>query len=76
MNKENIKHLRFYKNKETDTVYWVDNPERIGEHLFTFDKRKIYNLFADYPRGMTKEEIAIFDKENPFWADFFKDRRK
>lgn len=67
---------KFYKENDTDTIWWVDNSERIGEHLFTFDKRKIYNLFADYPHRMTKEEIAIFDKESPFWADFFKDRKK
>ena len=64
----------FYKNNDTDQIWWVDNPEKIGEHLFTFDKKKIYNLFEDYPYNLTKEQKEIFDKENPYWTDFFKDR--
>ena len=39
----------FYKNKKTDVIYWVENSGVVGEHLFTFDKEKIYNLFADFP---------------------------
>ena len=65
----------FYKENKEDKVYWVDNYDKMGEHLFSFDKKKIYNLFADYPHNMTKEEVEIFDKENPYWADFFKDRK-
>lgn len=64
----------FYKNEDTDQIWWVDNIEKVGEHLFSFDKKKIYNLFRDYPHKLTKEEKEIFDKENPFWKDFFKDR--
>lgn len=45
--------FEFYKNKDSDVIYWVDNTEQIGEHLFTFDKKKIYNLFADYPHNLT-----------------------
>ena len=62
----------FYKNRKTDIIYWVDNKDTVGEHLFTFDKEKIYNLFADYPNNLTPEEKEIFDKENPYWCDFFK----
>lgn len=61
----------FYKNKPTDKVYWVDNVGVIGEFLFSFDKKKIYNLFRDYPQKVTAEEKAIFDKDNPYWAEFF-----
>lgn len=61
----------FYKNKPTDKVYWVDNVGVIGEFLFSFDKKKIYNLFRDYPQKLTAEEKAIFDKDNPYWAEFF-----
>lgn len=63
----------FYKNKPNDKIYWIDNIGVIGEFLFSFDKKKIYNLFRDYPQKLTKEEKIIFDKENPYWADFFKD---
>ena len=68
----------FYKEKPTDKVYWVEQPDeekKIGEFLFSFDKKKVYNLFRDYPRNMTAKEVEIFDKECPFWADFFKDRK-
>ena len=61
----------FYKNNPTDKVYWIDNVGVIGEFLFSFDKKKIYNLFRDYPQKLTAEEKKIFDKENPYWADFF-----
>lgn len=41
------KELSFYKNKPTDTVFWVDNVDVVGEYLFSFDKEKIFNLFHD-----------------------------
>ena len=66
--------MEFYKNNEDDKIYWVDNTERIGEHLFSFDKKTVFNLFEDYPYKLTKEQKRIFDKENPEWAEFFKDR--
>lgn len=65
----------FYKNNKYDTVWWVDNVEDIGVWLFSFDKKKIYNLFSDYPWKLTKKEREIFDKENPYWRDFFADRK-
>ncbi len=66
----------FYKNNKKDTIYWVDNYDVIGEFLFSFDKKTIYNLFRDYPYKLNKEQKEIFDKENPYWADFFSDRNK
>lgn len=56
-------------------VTWIEKPDTIGEHLFTFDGEKIFNLFRDYPHELTEEEKKIFDEENPYWADFFKDRK-
>ena len=64
----------FYKQNESDTIWWVNNPDRIGEFLFSFDKKRIFNLFADYPEKLTAEQKKIFDDENPEWANFFKDR--
>lgn len=67
---------KFIKNKKTDRIWWVNNAgEQIGVFEFSFDQEKIYNLFEDYPHALTPEEIEIFDKENPEWAEFFKDRK-
>lgn len=65
----------FYKENKRDVIWWVDNEDVIGVREFSFDKKKIYNLFADYPHNMTAEEVKIFDNENPYWAAFFKDRK-
>ena len=66
----------FYKNNPSDRVMWLNDFSRVGEFRFTFDGEKIYNLFADYPHNMTAEEVQIFDKENPHWADYFGDRKR
>lgn len=58
-----------------DIIWWIEDNDKIGEHLFTFDKKKVFNLFRDYPQQLTKEEKEIFDKENPYWANYFKDRQ-
>lgn len=66
--------LTFTKNNPTDVIWWVEDPESDGEWLFSFDKKTVFNMFRDYPYKLTKRQRAIFNKENPFWADFFKDR--
>ncbi len=65
---------KFFKNNSDDKIWWVDNPEIIGEWLFSFDKQTVFNMFRDYPDKLTAEQKKIFDEENPYWADFFKDR--
>lgn len=66
---------KYFKNNPTDVIWWVDNAEEVkGEFVFTFDKKTFFNLFADYPHKLTPEQKEIFDKENPYWVDFFKDR--
>ena len=74
MSKHNTQRRAFYKNKKTDQVYWIES-KNLGQCLFSFDKKKIYNLFADYPHNLSAKEVAIFDKENPYWANFFRDRK-
>ena len=54
----------FYKNNKNDKIWWIEDLDSIGKHLFSFDKIKIFNLFADYPHNLTSEEKEIFDKEN------------
>lgn len=69
-----MEKVNFIKNNPDDMIWWVDNPENIGEWLFTFDKVNVFNMFRDYPERLTKKQKEIFDKENPEWANFFKDR--
>jgi len=66
---------KFYKNKESDSIWWVDNSGKIGVWEFSFDKKVIFNMFRDYPYALTKEQKEIFDKENPYWKEFFLDRQ-
>ena len=69
MNEEN-----FYKNNPDDKIWWLEDPDQIGVWLFSVDRKKVFNMFEDYPQKLTAEEKRIFDAENPYWADFFKDR--
>ena len=64
----------YTKNNPDDTIWWLNNYETTGEFVFSFDRKKNFNLFRDYPHELTKEQKAIFDKENPEWAEFFSDR--
>lgn len=65
---------KFVRHNPDDVIWWADNQENIGEWLFTFDKTNVFNMFRDYPERLTKKQKEIFDKENPEWANFFKDR--
>jgi hypothetical protein len=65
---------RIYKEKRTDKTWWVDNSDVKGEFLFTFDKKKFYNLFADYPDKLSVREWIVFNAENPYWKEFFEER--
>ena len=66
---------KFSKNNEGDQIWWA-NTDAIGVWEFTFDKKTIFNMFRDYPYALTAEQKAIFDRENPYWANFFMDRTK
>lgn len=54
---------------------WLPKTEVLGERLFTFDGEQIFNLFRDYPHALTPEQKRLFDEANPFWANFFRDRK-
>ena len=64
----------FYRNHRDDQVWWLDHPDMDGVLEFSFNKQEVFNLFADYPWKLTPEQKNIFDRENPYWEDFFKDR--
>ncbi len=73
---ENIKErFSFYKENDTDKMYRVDFPDMDGWLAVSFDKKKVLFLYKDYPQNFSKEEKAIFEKEEPFWASFFKNGR-
>ena len=61
------------KRRRSEKIQWVNNSRVRGQHLFTFDKKKIYNLFEDYPQNLSPEEKKIFDDENPFWKEYFEE---
>ena len=60
----------WYKKHKHDKVWWLKQPDVIGELIISFDKKKKIHLFGEYDK-MTPEEKTIFDKENPYWAGFF-----
>ena len=64
----------YYKNKPSDEIWWAEDIDHKGQMFFSFDRNKNFNLFADYPHNLTPEQKAIFDDENPYWKNFFKDR--
>lgn len=66
--------MDFFKKNKTDKIYWAETPDTVGEFLFSFDKKKVFNLFADYPDKLTPEQKEIFDAENPYWVNFFNGR--
>lgn len=64
---------KWYKEHKGDRIWWKET-DAIGVWEFSFDKKTVFNMFRDYPYKLTAEQKAIFDRENPYWADFFKDR--
>ena len=70
-----MSNKKYYKENPTDTTWWLDTSDEDGKFVFSFDKKKVFNLFSDYPHNLTPEQKEIFDKENPYWKDFFKDRK-
>lgn len=64
----------WYKSEKGENVLWAYPIGCRGVDIFTFDKKTIYYMWEDYPHTLTPEQKAIFDRENPYWADFFKGR--
>lgn len=65
----------YYKNNPEDVIWWKETPDTKGDWVFSFDREKDFNLFMDYPERLTDAQKAIFDRENPQWAQFFKGRQ-
>ena len=64
----------YYKNNPEDVIWWKETPDTKGDWVFSFDREKDFNLFADYPEKLTPEQKEIFDRENPQWKGFFSGR--
>lgn len=69
----NPQYNDFYKEKgnRQNKIWWTSKIDCIGELNISFDRKKIYNLFEDYPYNMTKSEVEILKQEEPYWAKFF-----
>lgn len=65
---------KWYKKNKGDKVWWLDSQD-IGGHVFSFNRLKKFNLFSDYPYKLSPKQKEIFDRENPYWKDYFKDRK-
>ena len=67
----------FYKEKDkkNNKIWWTSKIDTLGELNISFNRKKIQNLFEDYPYNMTKEEVEIFKEEEPYWAKFFSWRK-
>ena len=68
-------NYRFYKKHQADKVRWVDELDENGEPLIgtllvSFDGKTVLNLWTDYT-NLTDEQKELFDKENPYWANYF-----
>jgi hypothetical protein len=64
----------FYKINKDDQIWWVNDRNSAGSLLFSFDRKRIFSLFRDYPCKLTEQEKELFDRENPYWKEFFKNR--
>lgn len=53
----------FYKENDTDRIWWVNTVDRIGLYLFSFDRKKIYNLFSDYPHKLSRKKKGSSTKK-------------
>ena len=71
---EEVNGVTFYKEDSNNLIWWVEDPEDIGTWAFSFDQQEIFYMFQDYPDKLTPQQKEIFDRENPYWAEFFKNR--
>lgn len=66
------KERYIFSKENSDSKIWeVFDRKYIGRNLFSFDKKIIYNFFEDYPQNFTPEQKELFDKEFPFWKNFY-----
>ena len=54
-----------FQRKKGNLIWDTGRIDRIGEFLFSFDKKTVFNFWTDYPQKLTKEQIEIFKREKP-----------
>ena len=66
------KGYEVFQREKGNLIWWVnyfdDDKREIGEFLFSFDRKTVFNFWTDYPDKLTPEQIKIFQKENPTLA--------
>lgn len=70
---------RFWKRSPGNKIWGVsemiDSDRMPGRMLISFDKKKFYNIYGDYPNKMTEEERKIFEEEYPDWVDWLNGKK-
>ncbi len=64
---EGVKLGLFYKRTKNSKIWWTNPDDMMGLHLFSFDRKKIYNFFSDWDE-LTEEQKKIFGEEEPMLA--------
>ena len=60
--------LAFHKLDKDDLIWWTGPIDRYGGISFSFDKKRVFDFYSEYPDKLTPEQIKIFKKENPTLA--------
>ncbi|MDY4861179.1 MAG: hypothetical protein SO162_01330 [Candidatus Onthomorpha sp.] len=71
---------RLYKSHRADKEWWVDELDEdgkplIGTLMVSIDRKTVLNLWTDYIR-LTNEQRDLFDKENPYWAEYLDNKHQ
>ncbi|HCJ90592.1 MAG TPA: hypothetical protein DHV71_01700 [Acidaminococcaceae bacterium] len=58
------------KSAPESRVWWKETPGVTGELIFSFDKKKEYSFYRDFPEKLTPEELKIFREDEPVLGKF------
>lgn len=66
---------KWAKQNSSDVIWWKQEPIEERGVIFSFDQVKEYNMLRDYPGKLTFMQKETFDRENPFWQNYFEQLR-